>query len=368
MRKLIVAPLVVAIALVAGIASHTPTEAAVGDQVHQVTVPVSGAATFCSIGLAFDGTSLYYDRCGDPNIYQINPITGALQSTGNASLDTFNTGIAENPNALAFDAKRNGLWIGAQSGVGASISSCGATGLPIYFWDFDDDSVTLMFTIPVGLINPATGQPFLAFCFTDGLAYNENDPNSDADDEIWFSDDVNRNIGLFRPDGTPVNGYDATSVDASLSLGSGLAIGGQNLYMANNGGGDVFRANKNTDPLVLVDQFTSGDTRQEDMECDPVTFAPTEVMWVRTTPQGGQFPDVVTAYEIEPNTCALGGGGPPSVGGIVEVRAGGSDAPRSAAGESGSSAALYAALAGGIAAAALAISAGGWYARRRVRR
>ena len=56
---------------------------------------------------------------------------------------------------------------------------------------------------------------------------------------------------------------------------------------------------------MLIDQFTSGDTRQEDMECDPVTFAPTEVMWVRTTPQGGAFPDVITAFEIEPDTCNL---------------------------------------------------------------
>ena len=43
----------------------------VGSQVHQITPPVSGVPTFCSIGLAFDGTSLYYDRCNDSNIYRI---------------------------------------------------------------------------------------------------------------------------------------------------------------------------------------------------------------------------------------------------------------------------------------------------------
>jgi hypothetical protein len=272
---------------------------------------------------------------------------------------TFDTQIPENPNALAFDAKRNGLWIGAQT--------CDGTGMPIYFWDFDDDSVTKMFTIPSALTNPATGQSFLFYCFTDGLAYNENDSASDADDEIWFSDDVNRNVGLFRPSGTLVNGYDATSVHASLSTASGLAIGGPNLYLANDGGGDVFRANKNTDPLVLVDQFTSGDTRQEDMECDPLTFAPTEVMWVRTTPQGGAFPDVITAYEIEPDTCGLGGGGPegPPVGGITWPAAD-SGVMAAPADASGSSAPLYAAIAGAAAAAvAVVVAAGGWYARRR---
>jgi hypothetical protein len=79
-----------------------------------ITAPVSGAATFCSIGLAFDGVFLYYDRCGDPDIYKINPITGAL-------VDTFNTGIAERPNAIAFDAIRNGLWIGTQIKIENSV-------------------------------------------------------------------------------------------------------------------------------------------------------------------------------------------------------------------------------------------------------
>jgi hypothetical protein len=279
--------------LVAGI-GLSPSQAAVGDQVHQITVPVSGIDTFCSIGLAFDGTSLYYDRCGDSNIYEINPVTGAL-------ISTFNTNIPEFPNCLAFDATRNGTWIGAQGSDGQ--------GMPIYFWDFFTSTVTKEFTIPSGLINPATGEPFLELHFCDGLAFNANNSADASDDELWFSDDVDNDLGLFRPDGTLVNGYDATIVDPSLATTSGLAIGGLNLYMGNNGGGDVFRADSTTDPLTFIDQFTSGDLREEDMECDPVTFAPTEVMWVRTTPQGGLFPDVITAYEIEPGTCTLGGGG-----------------------------------------------------------
>jgi hypothetical protein len=286
---------IVALLLAAGLGA-LPAQAVVGDQVDQITVPVSGVDTFCSVGLAFDGQSLYYDRCGDPNIYQIDPQTGALQ-------DTFNTGIAELPNALAFDVTRNGLWIGAQN--------CDAAGMPIYFWDFDDNSVTPMFTIPFSLTNPATGTSFLNFCFTDGLAFNANNLRNPDDDELWFSDDVNRNIGLFRPDGTLVNGFDATTVDSSLSTNSGLAIGGPFLYLGNDGGGDVFRADISTDPLTLVDQFVSEDERQEDMACDPTTFAPTQVMWVRTTPQGGAFPDVITAFEIEPGTCGFGGERPP---------------------------------------------------------
>ncbi|MBI4019849.1 MAG: hypothetical protein HY367_00840 [Candidatus Aenigmarchaeota archaeon] len=267
----------------------------VGDVVHQLNASeftFPGYTEFCSVGLAFDGASLYYNRCGDVNIYKIDPVTGALE-------DTFDTEVALNPNAMAFDKKRNGIWFGTQACTGSPRT------MPIYFWDFDDDSVSLEFSVPETLVNPGTGQDFLNVCFLDGLAYNENDPDTDADDELWFSDDVNKNLGLFRPDGSLVDGFDATDAHASLSTLSGLAIGGPNLYMANNGGGDVFRADKDT--LALVDQFASEDERLEDMECDPVTFAPTEVMWVRHTPQGNADDDLITAFAIEPGTCGLGG-------------------------------------------------------------
>ena len=55
---------------------------------------------------------------------------------------------------------------------------------------------------------------------------------------------------------------------------------------------------------------------------------------------------------------------PPPVGGIVQVRADGSDAPRSATEGAGSSF-PYAALVSGLAAATVVALAGGWYARRR---
>lgn len=290
--------------------SIIPVDAAVGDIIS--VIDLSGFIDeFCSIGVAFDGTDLYVDQCSDGRIWKIDT-TGVI-----LDVRDFSAEIPENPNAMAFDAKRGGLWVGAQ---GCQINA-GVREMPIYFVDFQgtpltfaDDTVTLEFTIPETLINPATTDDFLGFCFTDGLAYNENDPTTSADDEIWFSDDVNQDVGVFRPNGAFVTGFDAVTIDASLNEfpagtgNSGLAIGGSNLYLGNDGGGDVFRA---TIPaFTLVDQFVSADERQEDMECDPVTFAPTEVMWVRTTPQGGAFPNVLTAFEIEPDTCGLGGEDP----------------------------------------------------------
>ena len=289
--------------LAAGLAfllSLAPVSATVGAQVHQIPAPVSSVEAHCSIGLAFDGANLYYDRCGDSRIYKVNPISGALVGV------PIDTSVTELPNCLTYDPSRQGLWFGTQR--------CNSTGMPIYFLDLQNRLVTHVFTIPRTLTNPATGSRFLSFCFCDGLAFAANTVGDPSDDELWFSDDVNRNIGVFRPqDGILLRGYDATTIHPSLTSASGLAIGGPNLYLANDGGGAVFRANTSSNPLVLLDQFTSGDTRQEDMECDPVTFAPREVMWVRTTPQGGQFPDVMTAYEIESSTCSLGQVTPPPV-------------------------------------------------------
>jgi len=161
----------------------------VGDVLRTLDIEsIRTASSFgCSIGVAFDGTHLYLDFCNDPLIYKVNT-DGTLDST-------FSSGVTRLPNAMAFDATRNGLWIGSQS--------CDEGGMEIYFHDFDTTTTTLAFTIPFGLTNPATGESFLNFCFDDGLTFNANGPG-EADDEIWFSDDVNRNIGVFRPDGTLV--------------------------------------------------------------------------------------------------------------------------------------------------------------------
>ena len=274
--------------------------AALGDVVHQLDASTflnPGYTNHCSVGLAFDGSSLYYNRCGDENMYKIHPVTGALE-------DTFDTNVELKPNAMAYDATRNGIWFGTQACSGSSPRK-----MPIYLWDLDDDSVTLMFEVPETLINPATGADFLGFCFLDGLTFNANGPGA-ADDELWFSDDINPNLGVFKTDGTFVAGYDATDTHAGLSTLSGLAIGGPNLYMGNNGGGKVFRADKDT--LAFVDLFASEDERLEDMECDPITFNNEangfkEVMWVRHTPQSVAADDLITAFEIEPKSCREGG-------------------------------------------------------------
>jgi hypothetical protein len=271
-----------------------------GDKLRELLVPSEfpGSDNFCSIGLGFDGINLYYDRCSDGNLYKMT--TFDADADGDAEfVGALPSGIAEFPNAMAFDTKRNGFWIGTQN--------CNEAGAPIYFYSLVTGLAVEQFTIPFGLINPATGESFIGFCFDDGLAYDENDPTTDADDRLWYSDDVNYNVGKFQTDGTLDTGYDARTVSPELAPTSGLAVGGPLLYLANNGGGKVFRTDKSTNPLAPGAEFATESDRLEDMECDPITFFPNEAIWVRSTPQGDRAEDLVFAFEIEPQTCGLGG-------------------------------------------------------------
>ena len=271
--------------------------------------PPTGS-NFCAMGLAFDGSSLFTTRCFDRNVHRVSPLTGD-------ELQAFDTGISELPAGLAYDAKRNGLWIGTQGGVGSGPSECGQIGMPVYFWDFDDGSVSLAFVVPLSSLNPATGFPFLSGCFLDGLAYRENSPTSDLDDEVWCKDTTNHNVAVFRPNGEFLRGYDARSVHPNLDTGgTGLAVSAGLLYLTDDGHGEVFRADLTTDPLIRIgdEAFATSIRWEADMECDGITFWPTHVMWVRSSPQCNPrsnpncngSTDIITAYEIEPGGCGAG--------------------------------------------------------------
>ena len=110
-------------------------------------------------------------------------------------------------------------------------------------------------------------------------------PTNPADDAIWFSDDVNPNLGKFDLAGNLIQGYDATTIDPSMSSLSGHAVGRPLLYLANNGGGQVFRTDKSANPLGTGLPFAAAEERLEDMECDNRSF-PVDAIWIRHTPQG----------------------------------------------------------------------------------
>jgi len=259
--------------------------------------------SFFAFGVAFDGSALYVNRSGDAKIYRISPTTGEL-------IGEFDSHIVEWPAAMSFDEYRNGLWIGTQNGLGRQNFSCGQVGMPIYFWDFDDDSVLLVFTIPLSLLNPATGDPFFVSCSLTGLAFVENSDLTNSDDRLWITDDTNRNIGVFTTHGSLVEGYDATTVDSSLANCTGIALTFDEVYLTNDGLGEVFRTSRTPDPLsgqlAVGTRVASGKGWLADLECDDVTFLPQHVMWARTSPQSTVGNGQITANEIGPNGCGPG--------------------------------------------------------------
>lgn len=319
----------VAVFLLLCLCVQTPLRGDFGDVVATISPErIPGQDYFCAFGAGFDGTNLYLSRCGYSTIDVISSLGNCPHAPATCPLAwSFDTHIPEGVGGLAFDATRNGLWIGTQAGREREpFNGCGSIGMPIYFWDFDDNSVTLVFDIQLGLVNPVTGERFFRDdnCNLDGLAYRENDPIRDDDDEVWISEERNRNIGVFRTNGTFVRGYSATSVSPGLFFCTGLALHRHELFLATGcfvGCGDVFRADALADPLVVIDQLVSagstpGNRWEADMACDNASFASLgkTVMWVRTSPQCSQGADpncdgnrdVVTAYEIEPGGCEAG--------------------------------------------------------------
>ena len=248
----------------------------VGDNVSTITFP-EGAGT--GVGVAFDGEFLYYTYIYSTDLHKIRP-----DGTGHVMIET--TGISETGlGALSYDATRGKIWAGT------------------YGCDEDDGG-------PVYLIDPATGiaeykfsipDTYINYCLDDGIAYDAKD------DSIWYSDDVSQYMVHMYANGTFIEVVDFCSMDSTddylcpgISNGnSGIAIGGENFYLGNNGGDTTTRYDRS---FNFIDQFVNTDFRIEDMECDPNTFSPTEVMWVRDA-YAGQ----ARAYAIEPNTCGLGG-------------------------------------------------------------
>ncbi len=281
--------------------------AAVGDEVASFA-PRLPDPYFCAIGLAFDGLSLYVTSCGQPYIYRISATDGMW-------IETLNPQIPERPAALAYDAGRNGFWVATQKGQGVTgFRGCcngqcpGATneGAPIYFWNPVAPPATFKSLIPGPLPNPATGERFLADCLIYGLAYR------DGADELWITDNLNRNIAVFKPNGQFVRGLNAASHEGTLTNCNGLAAGNDLVYLTTGGRpgcadscADVFRGNAVESDVEILDRLVDGyDRSGSDMECDPVTFGSRAAIWVRTAPQGVAANDVLTAYEIEFGGCA----------------------------------------------------------------
>jgi hypothetical protein len=95
-----------------------------------------------------------------------------------------------------------------------------------------------------------------------------------------------------------------------VSLGSygnsGIAVGGSLLYLANNGGQQIYQVDKSFSPGPAL--FAEFPARLEDLECDNITFgggpSPKAAIW-----SVDAYDNIVNAWEIPDGSCTFGGGG-----------------------------------------------------------
>jgi hypothetical protein len=239
-----------------------PAQAATGDILRVIT-----AAGQCGInvGLAFDGTDLYMSCSSDNLIKVVSPADGSLRRD-------LTVASVNQIGAMGYDKGRNRIWI-CNGGFGSP-----QTAVPV---------------------NPQTGEVDPVSVQTrqcpDGLSY-------DADgDTLWSSPDAQCEVSRWKTDGTDLGQFNVCTPNPLLgSFGnSGIAVGGPKLYLANNGGSQVYEVEKDFSASTLL--FES-DRRLEDLECDDVTFAPKDAMWIQDA-----FDRILTAVEIPEGRCGVGG-------------------------------------------------------------
>jgi len=238
------------------------------------------------VGIAFDGTNLWYS-CANTRL--------DLHRAGTNGVVTASYSIDAGLGALAYDAGRNGIW----AGPGAGKAGAGA----VWFISLDAGKNVVGFAL-VGNI-PEVGR------LDDGLAYDG------LTDDLYFSADGSATISRYDvvPGSPPTVGahLDDFAWGGSGCFNSGLAIGGTLLYEGSDGCNHVWVVDK-VSKLPVFDFPTSiGAIRDEDLECDEITFAGIgkEVMWSIEAYE----PRRAGAYEIPAGSCKHGGGGAGGGGG-----------------------------------------------------
>jgi len=242
--------------------------AAPGTSLRNITM--SNVSAFTDVGVAFNGTYLFVPA-GGTDIRLISPADGS-------QVGAIQTSPAINLDAMAYDKKRNILW------------AC-SNGAPNKLYTMAMDGTTTLIDSTL---------PGTHFTFCDGLAYDENDPSLDSDDRLWFSPDISATVFLLNLTGDQLDSF---PFNISSCGSSGIAVGGSDLYLADNGCDQIFRVNKVSKANLGV--FSSPGDRPEDLECDPVTFPGNDAIWVRMFEN-----NLLKAFAIADGTCGIGGQAP----------------------------------------------------------
>src|SRR3990172_9270693 len=265
MRKPTIAILVIAVA-VAGVGLWLAGTArgATGDNLDSFDAAVTAGIPACGVGTgnAFDGTNIYLSCWGSNVLERVNAVThltaGPITISGVSDLG-----------AMAWDASRGLIWACSSGSSVVLIDAVALTSTPQF----------------------STGG-----C-VDGLAYDG------ADDTIWASADASNTLNHYDNAGTLIDTFDLTGKLGAYG-NSGIAVGGTNLYLANNGGSQIYECDKGLVACTLIATFPE---RIEDLECDNVTFAPLGAIWSQDA-----YDRIQNAWEIPAGLCAFGGASQPT--------------------------------------------------------
>jgi hypothetical protein len=310
--------------VVAAMMATSPSEAATGSNLTTFDATVTAGIPPCSssvgTGNAFDGVRLYLSCTGSNVLERVVASThlsaGPITVSGMTSID-----------AMAYDATLGG----------GKIWAC---------HNFSDVYLIALSPVPPALPTTAVG----TFQFStsngcrDGLAFDGVGTPS-----IWASGDASDSIQHYTLAGGSIGSFSGLTAKLGGSGNSGIAVGGTALYLANDGGSQIYQCDKGLVTCTLMSTFPA---RIEDLECDDITFAPKSAIWSQDA-----FDRIQNAWEIPAGSCGVGGVAPTPVspvGGLVAL-------PVS---DSGSAPWIQLSVAAAAALAMLAV--GVWYGRRRM--
>jgi len=278
--------------------------AAVGDPVTALEFDTA-CPDGVGVGIAFDGVNLWFSCTVFSSPTPTNDLYRATTAgvvTASYKINTIdNMGIG----ALAYDAGRNGIWVGWGNTSGSPT--------PGNVWFVQLDAAKNAVTSSV--VGNVGADPGLIVCgLDDGLAYDG------LTDDLYFSDDCSTTIFHYDviPGAVPLVGpqLDSFAWGGDSCFNSGLALGGSLLYEGSNGCNHVWVVDKVSKAASFDFATTIGAIRDEDLECDELTFASSgqEVMWSIEAYDTDYDGDSVAhrlagAYEIPAGSCTHGGGG-----------------------------------------------------------
>lgn len=252
--------------LLSGLLAALSAQADPGDLVTSVNLPVSGFGV--SIGANCDG-NLYYTQ-GNHNLYKMDK-SGTLLDT--IPITDSVSGAPLTMDEMAWDNGRKVFWAQRH----------GSNPVEVYKLDPATGVATHAFTSATNSLGS----------FRDGIAYDA------SDDSIWISGDVSTTIEHYQACDGSLLGHITPKNAGGGNLGmiSGVTVGvGDLLYLGRNGLRQIVQVKKSDGSFIGA--FASpGGARDEGLECDAASFAPTLVLWSR------DVNNFLVAIELEPGTC-----------------------------------------------------------------